>query len=208
MQRAEEVCQISAEATQDAVTEVRLVKLAEDFGRLEVPVQALGDSTDVFILGDLADVRAGLEDCLTTVHTVLSFRCAAGLVCAQNVPRPSNISRLIELQELVGISHFCWAGCGPIHQTRRLFAVDLWRSRSHGCCRPARNSRARQHRLTQRRCLWQAAGAASPGCRGPGSQDPGRCQLPGAVAPVPAPVAVPGQPVHLPGTPAAVCPLA
>ena len=76
MQRAEDICTVGAEATQDAVTEVQLAKLAEDFARMEVPIQPLPDQTEVFMLGDLGPCQAGLEDCLATAHTVLSLKCA------------------------------------------------------------------------------------------------------------------------------------
>ena len=70
LQRAEEVCVISAEATQEAATEVRLAQLAQDFSQLDVPVQSLVDLPDVYVLGDLAVCHAGLEDCLATAHSI------------------------------------------------------------------------------------------------------------------------------------------
>ena len=77
LQRAEEVCVISAEATQEAATEVRLAQLALDFGKLDVPVQSLVDLPDVYVLGDLAVCHAGLEDCLATAHSILGLRCVS-----------------------------------------------------------------------------------------------------------------------------------
>ena len=77
LQRAEEVCVISAEATQEAATEVRLAQLAQDFGKLDVPVQSLVDMPDVYVLGDLAVCHAGLEDCLASAHAILGLRYAS-----------------------------------------------------------------------------------------------------------------------------------
>lgn len=86
MQRAEDICAVGAEATQDAVTEVQLAKLAEDYARMEVPIQPLPDQTEVFMLGNLGPCQAGLEDCLATAHTVLSLKCACLLSCSAGLP--------------------------------------------------------------------------------------------------------------------------
>ena len=75
LQRGEDVCSISAEATQEAATEVRLAQLALAFSKLEVPVQPLADTPDVYVLGDLGPCQAGLEDCLASAYGILGLRC-------------------------------------------------------------------------------------------------------------------------------------
>jgi len=75
----EQITNIATTAVQEAVLEGMMAKVVKTWGPCELEVKPYKDVKDLYILGDISEVVANLDDSLVTVNTVLSSRFVAGI---------------------------------------------------------------------------------------------------------------------------------
>jgi dynein heavy chain len=75
----EEITTIATAAEQEAVLEEMMAKVIKLWDHTDLEVKNYKDHKDVFILGDISEVIAALDDSLVTVSTVLSSRYVSGI---------------------------------------------------------------------------------------------------------------------------------
>jgi dynein heavy chain len=75
----EQITTIATTAVQESVLEGMMAKVVKTWGPCELDVKAYKDVKDLYVLGDLSEVVANLDESLVTVNTVLSSRFVAGI---------------------------------------------------------------------------------------------------------------------------------
>ena len=75
----EQISFISASAQQEAILEEMMLKVTSIWEKLDFEVKPYKEVKDLYILGDVSDVSASLDDSLVTINTVLGSRYVAGI---------------------------------------------------------------------------------------------------------------------------------
>jgi dynein heavy chain, axonemal len=91
----EDITGVATAAVQEAVLEEMMAKVAATWDKCELEVKPYKDSKDLYILGDVSEIIANLDDSLVTINTVLGSRYVGGIRTLVDTWR----GKLVRMQE-------------------------------------------------------------------------------------------------------------
>ena len=74
--RQDAIITLSAEASQEAALQDLLDKITDKWNTVDFSVITFKDNKDAFVLVNIEDVTAALEDSMVTMSTILASRCS------------------------------------------------------------------------------------------------------------------------------------